>query len=91
MRVRWSKPALADLREIRAWLATLPDANPKRTIARIRTAADNLATLGDIGRPSGIEDLRELSVQRAPYVIVFRKEADTFVIAAVFHTAQERR
>lgn len=90
MRVRWSKPALADLLQIRRWLATLPDANPKRIIARIRAAAANLAILGDIGRPSGVEDLRELSVQRAPYVLVFRQDAEAFVIVAVFHTSQER-
>ncbi len=60
MRVRWSRTALADLREIRAWLSTFPDARPKQTIARIRAAADALAVLGDVGRPSGVETLRSL-------------------------------
>lgn len=90
MRVRWSRAALADLREIRAWLSTFPNAKPQQTIARVRAAADALAILGDVGRPSGVEKLRELSVQRAPYVLVFREDADAFVIVAVFHMAQER-
>jgi plasmid stabilization system protein ParE len=90
MRVRWSKPALADLRDVRAWLDSLPNSNPKRVIGRIRASADLLAVLGDVGRPSGLEGLRELSVRDAPYVLVFRKDAKAFVIVALFHMAEDR-
>jgi plasmid stabilization system protein ParE len=63
---------------------------PKQSIARIRTAAESLKRLGDIGRPSIEAGLRELSVRNAPYVIVYRIDGDTIDILAVYHTAQER-
>lgn len=89
-RVRWRERALEDLREFRDWLVTLERGNPKKTLGRIRAAADSLKRLGDIGRPSIGPGLRELSVRNAPYVIVYRIEGDMLEILAVYHTAQER-
>jgi len=87
-RVRWRARALADLETIKAWL---PNANPSKTLLRIRTAADTLRRLGDIGRPSRVEGVREMSVRAAPYVIAYQVDGDTIDILAVYHTAQDRR
>jgi plasmid stabilization system protein ParE len=89
-RIRWRARALADLRSHHDWLTSLDRSNPKRTIGCIRAAAESLKRLGDIGRPSVEEGVRELSVRRAPYVIVYRIEDDTAEILAVYHTAQKR-
>jgi len=89
-RVVWRTRALADLKQHRAWLATIENAKPARVIARIRNAANSLARLGDIGRPSRVEGLRELSVRGAPYLIVYRIEGEAIDILAVYHTAQDR-
>ncbi|MBI1250054.1 MAG: type II toxin-antitoxin system RelE/ParE family toxin [Alphaproteobacteria bacterium] len=89
-RVRWRKRALDDLQGLHEWLGKLPRAKPRATIARIRAAAESLARLGDIGRPSIAEGVRELSVRGAPYVIVYRIEGETVDILAVYHTAQDR-
>lgn len=89
-RVRWRARALADLREFHEWLAGLERGNPKKTIARIRAAAESLKRLGDIGRPSIEEGVRELPVRNVPYVIVYRIDGDTAEIVAVYHMAQKR-
>jgi plasmid stabilization system protein ParE len=86
----WRARALADLEAIHAWLTTLENADPDRAVLRIRAAADSLARLGDIGRPSRVEGLRELSVRNAPYVIAYRMDPDEIDILAVYHTAQDR-
>jgi toxin ParE1/3/4 len=90
-RLQWRKQALADLDRIHAWLSTLESAFPDRTILRIRTAAAGLGRLGDIGRPSRVRGIRELSVRNAPYVIVYRTDADVVDIVAVYHNAEDRK
>lgn len=89
-RVHWRARALADLRELHDWLRELERGEPKKTIGRIRAAAESLKRLGDIGRPSIEPGVRELSVRNAPYVIVYRMTGDTVDILAVYHTAHDR-
>ena len=89
-RVRWRVRALDDLRGYYEWLKTIEGAKPKRTVARIRAAAESMKRLGDIGRPGVEPGLRELSVRNAPYVVVYRVEGEEIDILAVYHTAQER-
>jgi toxin ParE1/3/4 len=90
VRVKWGQTARKQLKDFKVWLSTIEDANPKRTIGRIKASAESLERLGDIGRPSRFEGFRELSVRGAPYVIVFTVKGDHFLIVAVFHTAQDR-
>jgi toxin ParE1/3/4 len=90
VRVRWGQTARKQLKDFKVWLSTIEDANPKRTMARIKASGESLERLGDIGRPSRFEGFRELSVRGAPYVVVFTVKDDYFLIVAVFHTAQER-
>ena len=87
----WSgAQALADLANIHEWLRGFEDVDPNRALLRIRAAADSLARLGDIGRPSRVEGLREFSVRNAPYVIAYRLGATEVDILAVYHTARDR-
>lgn len=89
-RLQWRTQALADLDRIHAWLSGIEGTKPDRTILRIRSAAESLCRLGDIGRPSRVEGLRELSVPKANYVISYRFEDDVVDIFAVYHHAQKR-
>lgn len=89
-RVRWRARALADLHGFHEWLAGLERGNPKKTIARIRAAAERLKRLGDIGRPSIEEGVRELPARDVPYVLVYRIVGDTAEIIAVYHMTQKR-
>lgn len=87
----WRERALADLQGYHAWPKTLANAKPDQTIRRIRAAANTLARLGDIGRPSSADGAREFSVRGAPYVIAYRVRDGEIDILAVYHTAQDRR
>lgn len=89
-RPQWRAEALADLDRIHAWLSTLEAADADRAILRIRAAVNTLCRLGDIGRPSRIGGLREMSVRGAPYVIAYRVEQDVIDVLAVYHHAQDR-
>ena len=89
-RLVWRARALSDLERIHAWLSDIESADPDRTILHLRTAADSLERLGDIGRPSRVEGLRELSVRTSPYVIIYRMDEEMIDIMAVYHSAQRR-
>jgi plasmid stabilization system protein ParE len=89
-RLIWRTEALRDLDNLHAWLSTLDNAQPDRTIMQIRASADSLARLGDIGRPSRVQGLRELSVRNAPYVLAYRFSPEEIDILAVYHTAKPR-
>ncbi|MBL8780144.1 MAG: type II toxin-antitoxin system RelE/ParE family toxin [Alphaproteobacteria bacterium] len=89
-RAQWRARALADLDRTHAWLSTLEYADADRTILRIRAAANSLCRLGDIGRPSRVTGLREMSVRGAPYVVVYRVRPGVIDILAVYHHAQDR-
>jgi plasmid stabilization system protein ParE len=88
-RLQWRSQALADLDRIHERLSGIENAKPDRAILRIRAAAESLRRLGDIGRPSRVQGLRERSVPRAPYVIAY-KFADDAEKIAVYHHAQTR-
>jgi len=76
-KLRWRTRALEDLNQIHTWLSTIDGAQPDRAILRLRSAALSLARLGDIGRPSRIEGVREFSVRDAPYVIAYKIEEES--------------
>jgi plasmid stabilization system protein ParE len=82
--------AADDLDRIDAWLSEIEGARPAQVRARIGAAISALERLGDIGRPSKVEGLRELSVRTAPYVITYSVKDEAIEIVAVFHTAQDR-
>lgn len=88
--MHWRAQALDDLRAFHNWLASLERGEPKKTIRRIRAAAESMKRLGDIGRPSIVPGVRELSVRNAPYIIVYRIDGDTVDILAVYHTSHGR-
>jgi plasmid stabilization system protein ParE len=90
MEVVWRTRALADLARFHEWLSTIEGAEPDRTILHIRSAADMLARLGDIGRSGREPGTRELSLRTPPYVLVYRQDAEVIEILAVYHTAQNR-
>ncbi|MDZ4738653.1 MAG: type II toxin-antitoxin system RelE/ParE family toxin [Alphaproteobacteria bacterium] len=89
-RLIWRAQALADLDRIHAWLSTVEIAEPDRAMHHIRAAANGLIRFGDIGRPSRIEGVRELSVRVAPYVIAYRVNSDAIDILPVYHNAQNQ-
>jgi len=80
MAVRWSGPALTDLREVWLYIA---DDSPTRATAR-------LVQFPRRGRAGVQASTRELVVARTPYVIRYRIEGEEIEILRVLHGAQRR-
>lgn len=85
MRVIWSGPALADLRNVDAWLTC--NASPDtavRPLAMIRFRAKILEDFPRSGRPYA-DGRRILRVYDTPYVIRYRVGAQTVEVTRVHH------
>lgn len=88
MRVRWARPALADLAEIHDYIAAENPVAAKQVIRHIRQDANILNEHPAIGRPGRVPGTRELVVGRLPYVIAYRSGTREVHIVAVIHTSR---
>ena len=88
MTVRWSRPALINLRNIREYIAQDSPARASAMVSRLRAAALGLEQFPRSGRPGRSAETRELVVARTPYVLVYQIEDDEVVILRVRHGAQ---
>jgi toxin ParE1/3/4 len=90
MRVVYLKSALRDLEVIRTYIAREDVEAARLVVARIERSVERLANFPYSGRP-GPRGTRLLSVPGLPYVVIHRVQGETVKIAAVFHTARNRR
>jgi len=88
--IRWTGPALEDLKEIRAWVARdRPDA-AKRLATEIRNRVEALAGFPSSGRvvpEIGIENYREIVVR--PYRVIYAVSEPDVVILRVWHARRD--
>ena len=89
MRLAWSEPALADLVEIRRYIAEDNPAAARRVAERIKAAVRQLATYPHLGRPGREPGTRELAIPGTPYVVPYTVHRDRLAILAVLHGAQQ--
>jgi plasmid stabilization system protein ParE len=89
-----SSDAAADLNRLRAFLA---DKNPdaaQRAAALLMRAMQSLVTFPDRGRPTGIEDVRELIVPfgNSAYVLRYAHlvDADEVIVLRIWHGREQR-
>jgi toxin ParE1/3/4 len=88
--VVWSPPALARLREIRAFIALdKPDA-AERLATRIVAIVESLKAYPYLGRAGAEPGIRELVIGGTPYTILYRVRASRVIIATIWHSAQAR-
>jgi plasmid stabilization system protein ParE len=90
MRIRLTKAANRDLREIRAFIAV---DNPKAAgmiVRRLGQAVEFIAERPSIGRPMFNGELREWSVPGLPYVIPYRVLTDAIEIIRFWHARRDR-
>ena len=88
MRIRWSGPALNDLRSLRTFTAESNSPAAERQVDRILIAASGLVVFPESGRPGRLPGTRELVVGKTPYLVAYRLERDTVEILRVFHSRQ---
>lgn len=88
-RVRWAEVAVRDLEELLSYIAVESQTDAIRVLKRIETRASALESSPARGRVVlelarfGMRTWRELIVR--PYRLVYRIEADTVTVLAVFH------
>jgi toxin ParE1/3/4 len=84
--VRWTKPALADIESIFAYLADHDIAAARRLVLRVRTRAESLGASPQQGRASRVSGLRELTIAGTEYLVLYRIAGAAVEILRVLHT-----
>ena len=88
MRTRWTQPALAQIIEIRDYIAADSPPAARRVVAQIKADASLLLAQPEVGRLGRVPGTRELVVSRTPFIIAYRIDGDDISILAVIHSAR---
>ena len=89
MTVVWSRRAIRNIREARAYIARENPVAATAMTERIIQQVEMLLNFSPgIGRPGRIAGTRELVITRTPYVVIYRITAGNVDILAVFHHAR---
>lgn len=91
MQIKWTDEAIADLMEIRHYIANDKPGAARVVAARIKQAVNILDDYPALGRPGRIEGTRELIVSGLPYIIPYRMKNGFIEILRVFHTSMTQR
>ncbi|WP_445489190.1 type II toxin-antitoxin system RelE/ParE family toxin [Rhodopseudomonas sp. RCAM05734] len=92
MKLVFDERAAADLDSIFVWLAQDSRITAELVMDRLFSSAEMLTVFPSMGHPGRFPGTREWVVPRLPYVLVYEidQKRDRIVIAAIFHTAQDR-
>jgi toxin ParE1/3/4 len=88
MRLRWTRLALLQLREITEYIEQENRPATSRVVQSIRQQVATLARYPNIGRAGRVEGTRELVITRLPYVVAYRVGGDRVEVVAVVHTSR---
>jgi len=89
MRVEFSNEAIADLREISAYLSPRHMRGAVRVLDQILNSADMLGDHPELGRIYEDGPERRLDVPRFPYAIYYELHGNTVMILTVLHTSRK--
>jgi toxin ParE1/3/4 len=85
LKLRWTRPALADLVEAQNYIARDNPAAAEAVAQRVWDAAKRLCDNPEIGRQGHDQGTREWPVSQTPYLIVYRVKNDAVKILRVWH------
>ena len=88
MIVRYTRQAVADLDEARAYIALDRPRAAEAAAARIRQAVEGLRRFPERGRAGRVPGTRELVVPRTPFVVPYRIAGREIQVLAVLHGAR---
>jgi toxin ParE1/3/4 len=88
MKIRYRRTALADLANIRAFIAASNPHAARRVVGEIRGRIDRLSLFPEKYRAGPVEGTRKLVVAKYGYIVTYRIEPAEISIIAVFHAAQ---
>lgn len=88
MIVRYTRQALADLDEARAYIAQERPSAAHAIGPRIREAIAGLVSFPDRGRPGRVAGTRELVISGTPFIAVYRVGGGDVDVLAILHGAR---
>lgn len=89
MKLRYTRPALADLENILDYISERSPQGAKRVHARIQTILGLIAQQPRIGTGTDDPTIRRAVTAPYPYLIFYQIAADEIIIHAVRHGARE--
>lgn len=89
MRVRWTRPALAQLSAIQEYIAEDSPTAANRIVRGIRIDVGRLADFPALGRPGRVAGTRELVVNKGRHVVAYQVRDRTVEIIAVIDARRE--
>ena len=89
MRLSWSRAALHDLTELRAYIAKDRPRAAAGVARRILQVVSHLERHPRMGRPGRVEGTRELVVGGTPYLVAYRIRGETLELLRVLHGARK--
>jgi len=89
MRLKWTEPAIYDLREAGDYLALENPQAAAKMAARIQEAVEYLLDYPGIGRAGRLSDTKELVVTGAPFIVIYRLRSPTVQILRLLHHARK--
>lgn len=89
MKTVWSKEAIFDLVELRAYISeNSPDAARRVAIAVLHAVEAHLHENPAYGRPGRVPGTREMVVPKTPVVVPYRVRGNRLEILRVYHHAR---
>lgn len=89
MKLKWTRAALADLRQILDFIAQDNPHAARALAAGFRQTAEHLTQHPFIGRRGDLEGTRELMLHRN-YLLTYRVGSEAVEILQIWHVAQKR-
>jgi toxin ParE1/3/4 len=91
-RIRWTPPALNDLKTISHRIEEQRNlATANRVCRHIYDSIQSLRRNPHTGRPGSEDGTRELVIHRSPYIVVYRLRSEAVQILRIWHGAQDWR
>ena len=89
VKLRYTRPALADLAEILDYIAARSPTGAARVHSRIKAITELLLTHPRIGSPTDDPTIRRMTTPPYPYMIFYEATDDEVIIHTVRHGARE--
>jgi toxin ParE1/3/4 len=89
VKLRWTLPAIDQLREVFDYIAADNPAAALRAVERIRNAIRQTARLPYAGRIGRVAGTREIVVPGTSYIVAYRVRANAVHVLAVLHGARQ--
>lgn len=89
MQLKWTVPAIRDLREAGDFIAAENPRAATKMAARVLEAVEYLLEYPGIGREGRLSDSKELVVNGTPLIVIYRLRSPTVQILRVLHHARQ--